>query len=328
MATSDRIEQRSLGRSGVEVGVISLGSWHTWERMDFTEAVDLFTLAVERGANTFDVGNYNSGLHDEGLNAHRVLGRVMKESGVPRHLYRVELKVWLWEQGKASLGQAFEDDAAEMGLDEVDILLAGHYYDDRPEYFSGDLDDKIRELSTLVAQGRAKTWGMCNWGPAHTRRALELTAAEGLPAPEVLQLKYSVARRSIVEGAPLQRVLDEWPITLQPSDVLEGGYLVGKTSSSRRVGYDAGGIIERVIAAAPGIADVAARMALTPAQAAIAFCLSNPSTSTVLVGASSERQLLDNLGAAAVTRAQGRELRAALADYWLDRDVVSATAAP
>lgn len=328
MAESHMVRQNTLGSSGVEVGEISLGSWHTWERMEFGDAVELFTTAVSNGVNTFDVGNYNSGLHDEGLDAHGVLGKVMKASGVPREDFRVELKAWLWEQGSRSLSEAFEDDLDAMGLEQADIAAAGHYYEGKPEYFQGELDDKIRELANLVVTGRAKTWGMCNWGPEHVQRALTLCAHEHLPAPEIVQLKYSIARRSIVEGEPFKALFDSSGITLQPSDVLEGGFLVGKRNSDRRVGFDAGGIFDRVVAAAPHIADAARSLGLSPAQAAIAFCLSNEATSTVLVGASSIRQLGDNVKASATTLAERAEVREALREFWLDRDAVRATDAP
>ena len=55
---TERIPARPIGASGLETGILSLGSWHTYDRMDFADAVDLVSFAVEHGMNLFDVGVY------------------------------------------------------------------------------------------------------------------------------------------------------------------------------------------------------------------------------------------------------------------------------
>lgn len=110
---------------------------------------------------------------------------------------------------------------------------------------------------------------------------------------------------------------------MQASDVLEGGILAGNTSPGRQIGRDPGDVRTRIQEAAAGIAKLAAELDATPAQLCIAFPLTHPSTATVLFGASRMERLTDNSAALEVLDRVGpSRLRALMAPFWVDRDVV------
>ena len=117
-------------------------------------------------------------------------------------------------------------------------------------------------------------------------------------------------------------LLAETGISLQASDVFEGGMLAGRVGSDRMVGRDPGGVRERIAAVAPRLAEIAAGWDATPAQVAVAFGLTHPATATVLFGASRMEQLEDNLGALDLLDRVGAEaLRAAVDELWVDQHV-------
>lgn len=111
-------------------------------------------------------------------------------------------------------------------------------------------------------------------------------------------------------------------MALQASDIFEGGILVGKLEPERKIGADVGGIRQAIIDVYPSLAVAAAGLDATPAQLCIAFCLANPAVANVLFGASSLKQLDDNLaGIELLARVGADEIRAATADLQVDQSV-------
>lgn len=314
------VPHRRLGADGPEVSVFSLGSWHTWDRMDFHDAVALVRYAVDAGVNLFDVGHYNAGPHVEGSHTDVLFGRIVQAAGLARADYLVAQKLWLWTYPQQSLAEQLDRALFRVGTDHADVLVLGDFIGEP------DLPRLVGEVGELIRAGRARCWGFNNWSAADVLAVHRFAAREGLPTPKLAQLKYSVCRRSIADGAPYRRVFDELGVSLQASDVLEGGLLAGNAAPGRRIGMDTGGIRERISAAAPGLAELAGRLGATPAQVAIAFCLTHPATATVLFGASRMRQLVENLGALDVLARHGETLREQVERWWLDRDVVEPTA--
>ncbi len=124
----------------------------------------------------------------------------------------------------------------------------------------------------------------------------------------------------MADGAPYASLFDGGVLGLQASDAFEGGVLLGRTPQ-RKIGADVGGIRERVAAAAPEVARVAAGFDTNAAQLAIAWCLADERVGNVLFGASRPEQLEANLGAIELATLHGRQIRAALAHLQCDTDV-------
>lgn len=314
------VGQRALGSSGRSVSELALGSWHTWDRMDFDEAVELVRHAVASGINLFDVAHYDAGPHREGSETDILFGRIVAAAGIPRSDYLLSPKLWLWDYPALSLSEQLDECLNRNGHEYADLVVLGDFLDDV------DLARLVSEMAELIRDGRVSQWGFNNWSAPDVRTLHAFAAREGMPTPCMAQLKYSICRRSVAEGEPYRAIFDELGIALQASDIFEGGVLAGKPRGGRRVGTDTGELRESMRAAMPEIGDIAKELGATPARLAIAFCLTHPATGTVLFGTGNRNQLADNLGAVELYRRHGQEIRERLAEYWIDRDVVDPNA--
>ncbi|WP_314147395.1 aldo/keto reductase [uncultured Leifsonia sp.] len=312
-----RIPTRPLGSSGIEAGVLALGSWHTYDRMDFADAVEMVGYAIEHGVTLFDVGVYGFRGMQPPVFTDVLFSAIVRAAGIDRSDYLLSEKLWLEGYGDGGFRPQLEHALFRVGSDYADLVVLGDLRRDDLE-----LRDLVLDLAGLTEAGLIRAWGVNNWSAANIEALLDIAEAEGVPGPQLAQLKYSVARRSIPDGAPFAR-LWERGLAMQASDVMEGGILAGNVQPGREVGRDPGGIRERIVADVPAFAAVASDLGTTPAQLAVAFSLTHPATATTLFGASRLEQVRSNLDAVALVERVGAEtIRAAVAPFWADRDVV------
>ncbi|MGN6427760.1 MAG: aldo/keto reductase [Leifsonia sp.] len=312
-----RIPTRPLGSSGIEAGVLALGSWHTYDRMDFADAVEMVGYAIEHGVTLFDVGVYGFRGMQPPVFTDVLFSAIVRAAGIDRSDYLLSEKLWLEGYGDGGFRPQLEHALFRVGSDYADLVVLGDLRRDDLE-----LRDLVLDLAGLTEAGLIRAWGVNNWSAANIETLLDIAEAEGVPGPQLAQLKYSVARRSIPDGAPFAR-LWERGLAMQASDVMEGGILAGNVQPGREVGRDPGGIRERIVADVPAFAAVASDLGTTPAQLAVAFSLTHPATATTLFGASRLEQVRSNLDAVALVERVGAEtIRAAVAPFWADRDVV------
>ncbi|MEU7784505.1 aldo/keto reductase [Amycolatopsis sp. NPDC049159] len=310
-----RIPQRRIGRDGPATGVLSLGSWHTFDRMDFREAVSMLQTAVDAGIGLFDVGVY--GLPGAPPVFTDVLFSAMvRAAGLRREDYLLSAKLWLEGYPEHSLRAQLENAFFRAGVSHADLVILGDLRRD-----DTDLHALVTDLAALHSAGLIGQWGVNNWSAPAIRAVHDFAAADGVPGPAIAQLKYSVARRSIPDGAPFASVFGELGVSLQASDVFEGGVLLGK--GGRQVGRDPGDVRQRIAGSAADLARVAESVGATPAQLCLAFTLTHPATTTTLFGATSVRQLEDNLAAVTlVERIGAADLRELVEPFWADKDAV------
>ncbi|KFZ81070.1 oxidoreductase [Amycolatopsis sp. MJM2582] len=311
------IPQRRIGRDGPLTGVLSLGSWHTYDRMDFREAVDLVRTAVDSGITLFDVGVYGfPGATPVFTDV--LFSAMVRAAGLRREDYLLSAKLWLEGYPEHNLRDQLDNALFRAGVEHADLVVLGDLRRD-----DTDLHRLVLDLNELREAGLIRHWGVNNWSATTIRALHDFAAAENVPGPAIAQLKYSVARRSIPDGEPFAKVFRELGVTLQSSDIFEGGVLLGKNSGARQVGRDPGDIRERIAASAPALAKIAADLDATPAQLCLAFTLTHPANTTTLFGATSTEQLKDNLGAVdLVERVGAEQLRELVEPYWADRGVV------
>ncbi|MFE2873147.1 aldo/keto reductase [Embleya sp. NPDC059259] len=313
------VPRRRLGAHGPEVPVLGLGSWNTWDRMSMPDAVALIRDALAHGVELFDVAHYDMGPHAENARTDLIFGQAIREAGVARDQYLLCGKLWLWEYPKKGFAEQLAVSLDRIGTDRADLVVVGDFF--------GELDVPavVGDVAEQIAAGRFTAWGVNNWSAADVWRARRFAAEQGLTPPTFAQLKYSPARRTVPEGEPFAELFADG-LAMQASDVLEGGILAGNLHPQRKIGADPGNIRDRIRAAYPLVAKVAADFDATPAQVAIAFCLANPTVATVLFGASRMSQWQDNLKALALLTHHGSALRTALTDAWADKDVMDPAA--
>ncbi|MFI9593226.1 aldo/keto reductase [Nonomuraea sp. NPDC052265] len=309
------IPRRRIGRNGPETGVLALGSWHTYDRMDFHDAVTMIREAVERGIDLFDVGVYGfPGMPPVFTDV--IFSALVRAAGLRREDYLLSSKLWLEGYPEHSLRDQLHNALFRAGADHADLVVLGDLRHD-----GVDLHRLVLDLDGLAKDGLIRSWGVNNWSATNVQTLIDAAAGEGVEGPAIAQLKYSVSRRSIPDGAPFARIFAQG-VTLQSSDVLEGGVLLGK-GVDRQVGRDPGGIRERIAGSAAELARLAAELDATPAQVCVAFTLTHPANTTTLFGATGLDQLRDNLAAVElVERVGAEELRARLAPLWADKDAV------
>jgi len=299
------MEYRRLGPAGLQVSVLSFGSWVSFgEQIGIPEATDCLQAAYEAGVNFFDNAEAYAGGESE-----RIMGEAIAELGWPRHSYVISTKVfWGIHDGvnmrntlnRKYLLQAIEGSLERLDLEFVDLLFCHRADPDTP------LEETVWAMSDIVSSGQATYWGTSEWTADEIRAAWDIADRHHLHKPVMEQPEYNLLRRRRVEReyARLYEDIGLGLTTWSPlaSGLLTGKYLDGVPDDSRAAlpGYE---WLRQMLTDESSnekvrrLKDVADTLGCTLAQLAIAWCARNPHVSTVITGASRPEQVHDNLGA-------------------------------
>ncbi len=297
----DGSRTRPLGTTGLEVSVMSLGSWRTFERLPAETGVAIMRAARDEGINFFDDARYNDETGTAPMPtgySEVVFGNLFRGAGVPRDQAVVANKLW-WEFWPEQSAAAELDGSLErMGFGHVDLIYANEPPEGLP------VADLVADTAGLVTAGKARAWGLVNWSADLAVQAVDAAAGLGVTSPCAIQLPYSLVRRSWVEDAVMNRALESSGAGLIASFCLAGGVLSGKYRDGQAAGRAAGELgaprYAAAAAAAEDLAALAGRLGTTSAALALAFPLTHPATASVLFGATSPEQLRANCAAAAL----------------------------
>lgn len=310
------LPRREIGRSGLHSSLFSLGSWHTYDRMDFADAVAMLREAVDRGVNLFDVGVY-SAPGAPPVFTDVIFSAMVRTAGLDREEWLLSSKLWLETFDAEGFRPQLDNALMRVGVEHADLVILGDLRRD-----DLDLRDLVLDLARLTDAGIIRAWGVNNWSASSIQALIDIATDEDVPGPQIAQLKYSVSRRAIPDGAPFAGLWEQG-LTLQASDCLEGGILAGKVNGDRQIGRDPGDIRGRILSDVPAFTALADSLDASPAQLGIAFTLTHPALTTTLFGASSVAQLRANLAAVdLVDRVGAAELRRLVAPFWADRGIV------
>lgn len=313
-----QVSRKPLGKTGLELSELSLGSWHTYDRMDFHAAVALLRTAIDAGINLFDVGVYGTAETVPPPITDILFSAMVRAAGLKRDEWLLSSKLWLegFDKEKGFRPQ-LERALYRVGVDHADLVILG---DVRRDDLT--LADLVMDLASLKKAGLIRAWGVNNWSARNIQTLIDVARAEGVEPPTIAQLKYSTARRAIPDGAPFAELFDNG-FFMQSSDVMEGGILAGKVKLEREVGRDPGSIREKIVATAEPLGKLAARYGATAAQVCVAFALSHRANISTLFGATRLEQLDQAIGAIGLLERIGAEqLRADVEPFWCDRGVV------
>ena len=302
---------RRLGRSGLQVSALSLGSWVTYaNQVDQGAAVEMMAAAFDAGVNFFDNAEAYAGGRSETL-----MGQALKTLGWPRLNYVVSTKFfWGLDRTGAAINrkdtlnrkylmQAMDGSLKRFGLDHIDLI-----YCHRPDPAT-PIDETVRAMSDLISQGKALYWGTSEWAAADIRAAWDIADRHGWHRPIVEQPQYHLFHRRRVEQ-DYARLYEDIGLGLTTWSPLASGLLTGKYAAG--VPDDSRGALEGMgflrdglthparNAAVAQLAPIAAELGGTLAQLALAWVARNPRVSTVITGASRLSQLQANLGALAL----------------------------
>lgn len=292
------LPHRALGSSGLDVSVLSLGSWMTFEHMSKEAGVAVMRTARESGIDFLDDARYDdrTGTAPIPTGYSEVLfGELFRESGWRREDAVVANKLWLEFWPDQSPAAELDGSLARMGFDYLDLV----YCEQPPDGL--ELADLVADVGALVASGKARAWGVLNWSPSLLDDACTVAREQGVALPSAAQLPYSLVLRSPVEDEAMVAALDEWGVSVIASAVLAGGVLSGKYRAGGGEGRLAHGVdspqLAPAVRAAEGLAALADELGAAPAALAVAFALENPAVASVLFGATSAEQVVQNVRA-------------------------------
>ena len=302
------MEYRQLGRSGLRVSTISLGTmgfggtgWATpVGQIDVEGARKQISLARDAGVNLFDTADvYSSGLSEE------ILGKAL---GSDREEVLVATKVRLpMGDGPNDAGlsrhhiiRSAEASLRRLGTDYIDLYQVHEWDGQTP------LEETLHALDDLVRSGKVRYIGCSNYAAWHLMKALWTADRNALTPFVSMQVYYSLQARDIEhELVPL--AVDQGLGILVWSPIA-GGLLSGKyrrgveapagsrhlTEWSEPPVYDQDKLYDTVDA----LVAIGENLGVSAAQVALAYTMAKPAVTSVIVGARTEQQLADNLAAA------------------------------
>jgi voltage-dependent potassium channel beta subunit len=299
------MEYRRLGSSGLQVSVLSLGSWVSFgTQLGVDTAIECLDAAQQAGVNFFDNAESYAGGDSE-----RIMGEAIGKLGWPRNSYVISTKVF-WglhdvpnmknTLNRKYLMQAIDGSLERLGLDFVDLLFCHRADPGTP------IEETVRAMSDIVASGKALYWGTSEWTADEIRAAWEIAERHHLHKPQMEQPQYNLLSRRRVERE-YARLYNDIGLGLTiwsplASGVLTGKYLDGIPDDSRGnlPGYEwLQGMLtdprtNEKVRALKAIAD---DLGCSLAQLALAWCTKNPHVSTVITGASRASQVRENMDA-------------------------------
>ena len=304
------MQYRRLGRAGLQVSELSLGSWVTYaNQVDVDAAVEMMAAAYDSGVNFFDNAEAYAGGKSE-----EVMGAALRKLGWQRLNYVVSTK-FFWgipdavtvnrhhTLNRKYLMQAIDGSLQRFGLDYVDLAYCHRGDPNTP------IEETVHAMSDMITQGKALYWGTSEWTASDIRAAWDIADRHHLHKPVVEQPQYHLFHRAKVEQE-FARLYDDIGLGLTTWSPLASGLLTGKYRSG--IPADSRGAMQNLAFLHDGLTDkarneavarlepIARDLGATTAQLAIAWAAKNPRVSSVITGASSVKQLKDNLKAAAL----------------------------
>ena len=295
---------RRCGRSGFDLPAVSLGLWHNFGD-DKPLATQRATLrrAFDLGVTHFDLANnYGPPYGSAEIN----FGRLFREDFARlRHELVISTKagydMWPGPYGdhgsRKYLLDSLDQSLARMGLDHVDIFYSHRVDPDTP------LEETMGALDTAVRQGKARYVGISSYGSQRTREAAAILRDLGTPLL-IHQPSYSMLNRWIEDDGLLDVLADQGVGCIAFSPLAQGlltdRYLDGVPADSRAAQdktIDDDMLSEENLGHVRALNEVAAARGQSLAQLALAWALRDERVTTVLIGASSVRQLEQNVTA-------------------------------
>jgi voltage-dependent potassium channel beta subunit len=309
-----RVPTATLGRTGLLVSRLSLGSWVTFHnQVSIDTAYALLKAAYARGVFTWD----NAEVYAKG-EAERLMGeafaRGVAEGVWAREDLVITTKLFFGTRdgpnakglSRKHIVEGMRASLARLGTVEyVDVVFAH-----RPDPVT-PIEETVRAFAHLIDRGQALYWGTSEWSASQITEAIAAADRLGLPRPVTEQPEYSLVARSRVE-VEYAGVIAAHGVGLTTWSPLASGVLTGKYSGGvvppgSRLSLEQYDFLAKAklgsgadswqLEAADALAPIAEELGCSRAALAIAWCLLNPAVSTVILGATSLAQLEDNLTA-------------------------------
>lgn len=301
------MEYKSLGRTGLKVSELCLGSMQFGWTADEPTSLKILGAAFEAGVNFIDTADVYSRWVEgnPGGVAESIIGKWIKKSNIPREQLVLATKV----RGRMGAGpndeglsrvhilRAVEASLQRLGVDYIDLYQT-HSFDDRTP-----IEETLRTMDDLVHQGKVHYIGCSNYPAWRLTEAIWTSQSNYLARFDSLQPHFNLAHRSEFERE-LAEVCRVYGLGVIPYSPLAGGFLTNKyhrgqaePESARLGGVKRHYFTDKGWAIHEAAESLASQKGATTSQIALAWLLSNPIMTSPIIGPRSLEQLEDNLGA-------------------------------
>ena len=297
------MEYNNLGKSGLKVSRLSLGSWLTFGK--FIEdgiAEKLMHYAYNEGVNFFD----NAEIYARGQ-SELVMGKILKKSNWSRDSFIVSSKVFFGSGGQLptqkGLNRKHVFEACHQALNRLQVDYLDLYFCHRPDK-STPIEETVWSMHNLITQGKILYWGTSEWSAQEIMEAHMFAKQNHLIGPVVEQPEYNMfARKKVeVEFGQLYKGVGLGTTIWSPlaSGVLTEKYL-SKFPKGTRLGADGlewlkeKNLTEDRLEKVRSLHELAKEIGLSLPKMSLIWCLKNRDVSTVILGASKLSQLKENL---------------------------------
>lgn len=298
------MEYRKLGKTGLKISEIGLGSWLTYgTAVEKEKSISCIHRAYELGINFFDTANaYNKGA------AETVLGEALKE--YPRSSYVLATKVYFpMGEGPNDRGlsrkhimEACDASLKRLGVDYLDLYQCHRYDVDTP------VEETLRALDDLASQGKVLYAGVSEWTAAQITDAVHIAKEMNLRPLASNQPIYNMLVRYIEKDVlPVSEKAGLGQVVFSPlaQGILTGKYKPGQSipSESRAANNDINRFVnsylnDEVLTCVQEVETIAKHLDLTLSQLALSWVLRQPGVSSAIIGASRPEQIDENVKAA------------------------------
>lgn len=302
------MEYRNLGRSGLKVPVLSLGTgtfggtnefFQRWGQTDVKEAARLIDICMERGINFFDTANvYSQGASEE------ILGQALKgrrQQSIIATKGTFKIGEGINDKGSSRLHiiTAVEDSLKRLDTDYIDLYFMHGFDSNTP------IEETLRTLDNLITSGKIRYIGCSNFAAWQLMKSLSVSEKNHFEKYVIYQGYYSLIGRDYEQE--LMPLLKDQQMGLMVWSPLGWGRLTGKIRRNKPISdgrIKAGGDV-----GAPPVDDnylydvvdlldeIATETNKTISQVAINWLLQKDTVSNIVIGARNEQQLIENIDA-------------------------------
>lgn len=297
------MEYRRLGKSGLKVSALSLGSWLTFgQQIEDKVAEELMDIAYDGGVNFFDNAEGYAGGKSE-----IVMGNILKKKSWDRNSYIVSTKIYFGAEekkpnmiglSKKHIFEGTNNALKRLQLDYVDLLFAHRPDKETP------IEETVWAMHQLIMQGKALYWGTSEWSASEIMQAHYFAEKNHLVGPVMEQPQYNMLWRDKME-MEFQLLFRDFGMGTTIWSPLASGLLSGKYDDAdpKDARFSMENIewlrnrllVEDNIRKVKLLKSLADKLGTSLPKLSIAWCLRNPNVSTVILGASKTSQLIENL---------------------------------
>jgi voltage-dependent potassium channel beta subunit len=301
------MEYRRMGKTGLQLSVLSYGSWVSFHKqIDDSIADELMGIAYDNGINFFD----NAEVYALG-ESERMMGRILKNKNWDRTSYTISSKAFFGWRGKANkpnqtgLSRKHLVEACNEALERLQHDYLDIFFCHRPDK-NVPVEEVVWTMNLLIQQGKILYWGTSEWNGVEIMEAHRVANQLGLIGPSVEQPQYNLLERSKMENefSTIFKTVGMGTTIWSPlaSGLLTGKYNNGIPEGSRFAleGFDwlrNQWMVDEKLNRVRELTKLAEELGVSLSTLSIAWTTKNPNVTTAILGATKKEQLIENLKA-------------------------------